>query len=295
MEDAIRIKMWGVRGSTPCPNTENMEYGGNTTCISINPGNSEKWLILDCGTGIRNLGNHLQQGNGPVEGRIFITHPHWDHLQGFPFFKPFYNPDNHFRIFIPPQGDIGCKDILQGHMSSTFFPVSIDMLEADIDCTTYKQEKLNFEDYSVEYFWANHTVPTAAYKISMGGRVIIFAPDNELLTDQSPRSGTFRHSFSEFLQGADILIHDGQYNDEQYKERKGWGHSSWEQVIPLAEKAGVKQLYITHHDPDHSDEYLAEVDQQIKSQFGDSFAEISLAREGQEILLPAVTAADTGG
>lgn len=285
MKGSINIKFWGVRGSTPCANAENMTYGGNTTCVQVHIEGIDELLIFDAGTGFRNLGNELQSSGSYLKGRVFITHPHWDHLQGFPFFKPFYNGENWFRIYLPPQGEMGCEEILQGHMSSTFFPVSIDMFEADFHCETFQPGKRSFDGYSVEYMWATHTVPTAIYKITVDKRVIIFCPDNELMTDGSKESEKFRKEFKEFIKGCDVLIHDAQYDRDCYKERKGWGHSAWEDVSEIAKEAGVNRLYLTHHDPDKDDNVLADVEKVVKEKHGNNFKEICLAKEGQEIKL----------
>ncbi|MEX0609464.1 MAG: MBL fold metallo-hydrolase [Balneolaceae bacterium] len=262
-----------------------MHFGGNTTCVEIQIPGSDQLLILDCGTGFRNMGNSLQAQKRTLKGRIFITHPHWDHLQGFPYFKPFYERENEFRIYIPPQELLGCKEILQGHMSDTFFPVSIDMLEADIECETYKIGKKNFDDFTIEYMWAHHTIPTAIYKLEIGGNVVVFAPDNELPIDGSPESEKFIAEFSAFIQSADALIHDAQYSKEQYLQRQGWGHCAWELIAELAKEQKVKQLFLVHHDPDSTDDYLSELEVRIKREYSE-FEEICLVKEGQELILP---------
>tara|TARA_R110000868_G_scaffold259361_5_gene517349 strand:- start:119493 stop:120287 length:795 start_codon:yes stop_codon:yes gene_type:complete len=263
-----------------------MVFGGNTTCLQIESEIIPELLIVDCGTGLRNLGNELMNNGNVNIGRIFITHPHWDHLQGFPFFKPFYDNKSWFRVYLPPQDEVGCKDILQGHMSNTFFPVTIDMLEADMECETYSPGKINFEGYSVDYKWAKHTVQTAIYKFEIGGKVIVFAPDNELPLDQSDDSLRFIAEFKEFIRDADVLIHDAQFNKEQYSEREGWGHSCWEQVINITKGEGIKQLMLTHHDPDSSDEYLTKLELNVNEQFGKEFEKIGFVKEGQVINLP---------
>lgn len=285
MKGSLKIKFWGVRGSTPCANEENMRYGGNTTCLQIQIQDKDELLILDSGTGFRNLGNELENNGNSHKGRVFITHPHWDHLQGFPFFKPFYGDNNWFRIYLPPQGEIGCKEILQGHMSSTFFPVSIDMLEADLDCITIQPGKKFYENYHAEYMWATHTVPTAIYKFYFGDKTVVFAPDNELVNEVTEESKKFKKDFRAFIHGVDVLIHDAQYTREQYKARKGWGHSAWEDVAEIAKEEGVKKLFLTHHDPDNDDDKLSRMDQIITEDYGDDFETISLAKEGQEVTL----------
>lgn len=287
MNHSLTITFWGARGSTPCANAENMHFGGNTTCVQFKIPGSDELLIFDCGTGFRNLGNLLAGKGDAQNGRIFITHPHWDHLQGFPFFKPFYDPRNQFHIFIPPQGGIGCKDILQGHMSDTFFPVSIDMLDAEINCDTFFREKREFDNYTVEYMWANHTIPTAIYKIQMGGKTIVFAPDNEIPAPDSPEDAKFLDEFRAYIHDVDILIHDAQFSLKQYESRVGWGHSAWERIIEVAQQEKVKQLYLTHHDPDSSDEYLFKLSEEIQTRHYGNFHHLCLVKEGQEITLPA--------
>lgn len=286
MEKEIYIKFWGVRGSTPCPNIDYMSYGGNTTCFQIFSPDVEGMLVIDCGTGFRNLGNQLQISCNPVKGQIFITHPHWDHLQGFPFFKPFYSSKNKFDVFIPPQNNMRCKDILQGHMSSTFFPVSMDMLEADINCETFIEKSKDFGPFQVEYIWARHTVDTAIFKFHFGDKVIIFAPDNEIPISNSAQDIEFIKTFSDFVRNADILVHDAQFTPEQHKLRVGWGHSNWDSVLDLTKDLNIKKVFLTHHDPDHNDSLLDEINIDVKNRFGKHFEALDFIKEGQVISLP---------
>lgn len=287
MTDAIHIKFWGVRGSTPCANSENMVFGGNTTCLQIDSELLEELLVIDCGTGFRNLGNELVEESNQIRGRVFITHPHWDHLQGFPFFKPFYEQESWFRVYLPPQVNVGCKEILQGHMSNTFFPVTIDMLDADMDCETFYQNKIHFHGYSIEYMWARHTVKTAIYKVEIAGNVIVFAPDNEIPLDDGESSKEFIAEFKSFVKGADVLIHDAQFNMEQHRERIGWGHSDWETVLKETKGLGIRKLYLTHHDPDSTDEYLSQLNDRINSEYASKFEEVCIVKEGYTVSLPS--------
>lgn len=286
MENNIKIKFWGVRGSTPCANPENMRYGGNTSCIQISIPGVKEFLIADCGTGLRNLGNELESNGHNLTGRVFITHPHWDHLQGFPFFKPFYDAKNSFEIYMPPQDRMGCKEILQGHLSNTFFPVSIDMLESELDCLTFEKGKLFFDNYTIDYMWANHTVPTAIYKFNIGGKIIVFAPDNELPIEVDDDNKAFVEEFRAYVKGVDILIHDAQFTKDQHKARLGWGHSDWETVIETTKDLGIKRLCLTHHDPDHSDDTLDRINSKIASMKAAFYGEATVIQERQEIYLP---------
>lgn len=285
LQPSVKVKFWGVRGSTPCPNYEKIHYGGNTSCVQIEKTGMENLLILDSGTGIRNLGNFLLQTHSEkIKGQIFITHPHWDHIQGFPFFKPFYSGKNSFSVHMPEQYRGGAQDILSGHLTKTFFPVTLDMLDADLDYRTQTEEPEQYKDYTIEYMVANHPTKTAVYKIKIGGYSIIYCPDNELPLESSPIR--FLDKFEEYIYGCDVLIHDAQYSLDQYSSKKGWGHSAWERVVEIAKKNKVKKLYLTHHDPDSNDHELAKIDKQLNRYSPGTFEEVSLAKEGTEIRLP---------
>ncbi|MEX0646394.1 MAG: MBL fold metallo-hydrolase [Balneolaceae bacterium] len=283
LSPSVKIKFWGVRGSTPCPNYEKIHYGGNTSCVQIEKTGMESVLILDSGTGIRNLGNYLSLEKSKITGRIFITHPHWDHIQGFPFFKPFYSKRNSFSIHLPGQLKGGAQDILSGHLTKTFFPITLDMLAADLVYQTQDEQQVYFDDYSIEYMVANHPTKTAVYKVRIGGYTIIYCPDNELPLKSTPLR--FLDKFEAFIQGCDVLIHDAQYSLSQYETKTGWGHSAWERVVEIAKRSEVKKLFLTHHDPDSNDHDLAKIDEQLSSYIPGSFEEASLTKEGIEIRL----------
>jgi phosphoribosyl 1,2-cyclic phosphodiesterase len=285
-DNQVAITFWGVRGSTPCANRENMEFGGNTTCLEVHLPHSEEILILDSGTGIRNLGNKLDsEKSGEISGRIFITHPHWDHIQGFPFFKPIYGSANHFDIHMPEQENGGCKEILSGHLTKTFFPVTLKMIDANLSYITQPQERVQYDGYEIEFMLANHTIKTAAYKIRINGKQIVFCPDNELDPDRDIKGSDFYDDLKYFFEDVDLLIHDGQYNIESYEGKQGWGHSPWEEVVDFACQSGVKHLFITHHDPDSDDFKLQSLDKKLQNKFADSFESVQLARENQKIVL----------
>jgi len=282
---AVKIKFWGVRGSTPTANPENIRYGGNTTCVSVAAPFLNEYIILDSGTGIRNLGNYLEKETKyPIKGRIFITHPHWDHIQGFPFFKPFYERANKFVVHMPEQYRGGAKEILAGHLTKTFFPVTLDMISADISYITHVNPSETYENYSVDYLLANHPTKTAIYKITIGDYKIVFSPDNELTLESTPVR--YIEKFEEFIWGCDLLIHDAQFSLNNYHSKMNWGHSAWERVVEIAKKNKVKRLYLTHHDPDSSDDYLDEISYKVNQYMSNPFLDIKLAKEGAEVLLP---------
>ena len=285
LEPSVRVRFWGVRGSTPCANYENIQFGGNTSCVEIDLPGVNELLILDSGTGIRNLGNFLHRKNEyNFIGNIFITHPHWDHIQGFPFFKPLYSSDNKFTIYLPEQYRGGAQEILSGHLTKTFFPVTLDMLSAEMEYVTQGEDVTNFGEYTVEYMVANHPTKTAMYKIKLHGLTIIYAPDNELPMKSTPIR--FIDNFKEFVKDCDLLIHDGQFSQKLYEQRVGWGHSAWERVVDVTKKCNVKNLVITHHDPDSDDDLLHKREEMLKQYEGDAFESVSLAKEGSEIRLP---------
>jgi phosphoribosyl 1,2-cyclic phosphodiesterase/CheY-like chemotaxis protein len=285
LQPSITLKFWGVRGSAPSANHEYMKYGGNTTCVQIESPVHDDILILDSGTGIRNLGNEIAERiNNQASGHLFITHPHWDHIQGFPFFKPFYHSKNWFKIHMPEQYRGGTKEILSGHMTKTFFPVTLDMFEADIEYISQTEEMQHYDGFTLEYMIANHPTKTAMYKIQIGGYVIVFAPDNEL--NDAPSPIRFNDRFEHFISNCDLLIHDAQFDRDMYKKRMGWGHSAWEDIVETARKNHVKRLYLTHHDPDSTDEVLDRVSKKIERYQQNPFEEIQLAKEGAVIKLP---------
>lgn len=284
LTEEIKFTFWGVRGSTPCANKENMIFGGNTTCAQIILPNSEDYLILDAGSGIRNLGNHIISKNKQVKANIFITHPHWDHIQGFPFFKPLYVPDNEFVIHMPQQLGGDCRDVLAGQMTYTYFPVTPEMLMANISYITQSYLLQDYGSYQIEFMLANHPVATAIYKIHIGGRIIVFCPDNELVPVTNGIKNSFHEHLIEFFYGADLLIHDGQYSRESYVNKRNWGHSAWEEAVELGVKTKVKNLYLAHHDPDSSDKILEKMDKQL-NQYRDSFENLHFAKEGEVVRL----------
>jgi phosphoribosyl 1,2-cyclic phosphodiesterase len=285
LEPSINVKFWGVRGSTPCPNSENIRYGGNTSCVEIEIPGYDRKLILDSGTGIRNLGNYLETyASGPIDADLFITHPHWDHIQGFPFFSPFYKKENAFRIHLPEQYRGGAKDILAGHLTKTFFPVTLGMFSSDINYITQEETTETFGPVEVDYMVANHPTKTAMYRFRIYGYTIIFAPDNELPMATSPLR--FADHFCDFIKDCDLLIHDAQYDLDLLKSREGWGHSAWERVLELSKQSGVKRLYLTHHDPDSSDRKLNQLSKRLELYQKEAFKELALAREGLSVKLP---------
>jgi phosphoribosyl 1,2-cyclic phosphodiesterase len=268
-------KFWGVRGSLPTPGPENLEYGGNTACVEVRngPGGS---LILDAGTGVRNLGVDLvQRSNGDrVEVGVLLSHYHWDHIQGLPFFAPLYSPKYHVTFF-GPNGTGTPKRLLTGQMQEPYFPIRLDLTGSAKDFVTAGHKSLSFGNFMIQPFPLTHPQGATAYRIECGEKVIVYASDREhgdkrldiLLRDHA--------------QGADILIYDAQYTPEEYEAHVGWGHSTWLEATRVASECQVGKLVLFHHDPNHSDHFFESILKAARRHFPNTLA----AKEGLEIVL----------
>jgi len=249
------LTFWGTRGSIPSPGKDKSKYGGNTSCIELNVPN-DQLIILDGGTGIRELGNTLEMRNGKVSASILLSHYHWDHIQGLPFFAPAYNPDNTFTIYGANHPQFPLGNVLSSQMESIHFPVKASSLAAEISFKELSEGVSRCGDVDLHILRANHPGTTFSYSFSFDGHKIVYMTDNELLPDTAQEQSHIdyaRDSFIRFIHGADILIHDAQYNEREYSLKKGWGHSHWKEALTLAAEGEVKQLILFHHDPDHSD------------------------------------------
>jgi phosphoribosyl 1,2-cyclic phosphodiesterase len=253
----MKITIWGCRGSLPVPGPTTLRYGGNTTCISLSSG-SGQLFIVDAGSGLRELGNAIVAAGGPRQIRFFFTHAHWDHLLGFPFFKPLYAPD--YRIVfcsgLHAQGAI--RDYLSYQMSAPYFPVELSAVRAEtvFQCVNpcHEVRCCCFQEVDVCPLPINHPNGGFGYRFTEEGRHFVFVPDNEL-GFRHP-DGPARESFIELFAGADLLIHDAQYTAEEYRTTRGWGHSTFGDTVDLAMAAGVGRLGLFHHDPDRTDDEL---------------------------------------
>ncbi|UCC87268.1 MAG: response regulator [Anaerolineales bacterium] len=294
----MRIRFWGTRGSIPTPGPSTTRYGGNTSCIELRTDDGTLF-ILDCGTGLRLLGQRLQQEPQPIVGNILLSHTHWDHTQGFAFFEPVFQEGNKFTIFAVSGVDRSLSEVLAGQMDYLYFPLTLDELQTSIIFKEIGEEAFNVGDVQVRTQFLNHTVLTLGFRITVGGATVVYAADHEPFSTNLYRAGVDNPSLDdiihagdrrhvEFLAGADLVIHDGQYTNAEYVNKRNWGHSAVEYVLDVAMAANVKQVVLIHHDPGHDDDFLAALEARCQDHVRalGSNLQVALGAEGLEIHLP---------
>ena len=303
----MRVKFWGVRGSIPCPGPQTVQYGGNTACIEMRIDPNDRLIIVDAGSGIRNLGNYLMANDlskGPICADIFLTHTHWDHIMGFPFFAPIYLPTSKLRIHGPvTYEEETLKDILGGQWAYRYFPIRHDELSSNIAYVNLKEGKYNLgQSLQLTTKYLNHPLLCLGYRFEFNGHVVCTAFDTEPFKNvftTDPDDADFdadmaaqgeaaakeqNELIQRFVQDADLLIYDSQYTLDEYKrDHIGWGHSPIEYAVTLARKAQVKRLALFHHDVQRTDEQLNELYKRHCRTSTDDGLEIFFAREGMEL------------
>ena len=276
---SLRLKFWGTRGSIPCPGPETVRYGGNTTCFEINF--EDQRLIIDAGTGIRLLGKKilLEEGN-LLNAKLFFTHTHMDHIQGLPFFAPLYNPASNVNLFAGHlDGDNYDLHGIIGTMlmKDPVFPVPSSLIEKACTFNDYDVGK-TFElgsNLVVKTGKLNHPNGACGYRLECGGKVIAICTDTEHFEDR------LDENVLALAQDADIMVYDAAYTDDEYPKFKGWGHSTWQEAVKIAQAANVKQTFLFHHAPSHNDDKLDE----IKKEVSLIHPGVRPAVEGEEIFL----------
>jgi len=259
---SLRVQFWGTRGSIPSPGPLTVRYGGNTPCVEVRT--DDGWLmILDAGTGIRELGQSLiERANGsPIQGDIFLTHAHWDHIQGIPFFAPIFQRGNHFNIWGSKTLETNIDKVVRDQMSPVVFPVTFEELDATIDFRTLADgERSGGNGYEVTAFEVRHPGGALGYRFSAEGSPqgsLVYVSDNELgITDRYGPPGDWRERLVKFARSAKVLIHDTTYTTEEYDHHRGWGHSTYRDGVELALEAGVGTLVLFHHEPRRTDDEL---------------------------------------
>lgn len=245
------LKFWGVRGSIACPGEHTTVYGGNTSCIEVHCGNYN--LIFDMGTGLKALGDNLPPGQ-QLNYDIFLTHSHMDHVNGFPFFKPAYSPATRLKLWaghLRQQGS-GIEQIIRNLMDQPFFPITVDLLSASLvfnDFTSGEEIKIS-DEITIQTTPLNHPGGGTGYRVNYAGRSLCYVTDTEHVPGK-PDENILR-----LIEGADVVIYDSNFTDEEFTRHVGWGHSTWQEGTRLAEMAGVKTFVAFHHDPSHTDDVM---------------------------------------
>jgi len=293
----MRLRFWGTRGSIAAPGPDTNHFGGNTSCIELISGDGAR-MILDCGTGARLLGDEwMKQTAGPISATILLTHTHWDHIQGFPFFAPLFGASNRFKVCGPEGAEMSLRDVLAGQMEHHYFPVELNELAARISYGDIAEGTYHLDGLLVKAQRMNHPTPTLGYRIEGDGVSVCYLSDHEPFfedvwhdgalapasIDRIANAGDRRHA--EYMMNADVVIHEAQYTPEEYPAKKNWGHSTYTYVVPIAAVAGVRRLFLTHHDPSHSDAFVAGIEkraQELARRLG-SDMEVRCAYEGCEI------------
>jgi len=285
----VRLTFYGVRGSCPCSGPSYATFGGATSCVLLETGTGAP-IIFDAGTGMRALGADLQprlhERGIPLHARVLLTHLHYDHLLGLPFFSPLEDPGAVVEIYGPRQGETSLADLINGAVTPPFFPVQMTEFAGDVRLVEVADEDFATEDATVTSRWVPHTDPTLGYRVESGGVSVAYVPDHQAPLDRLTISDGVR----DLCQGVDVLIHDAQYDDEEFARRSDWGHSTVAYAVRVALEAGVRQLVLFHHDPAHDDERILDLEAAARQIPGaDGLELIVAAREGMTLDVGAMT------
>lgn len=292
MKSPTRIQFWGTRGSLAKPGRNTLRYGGNTSCVQLTSPNGAL-VIIDCGTGAHDLGQALlAHARGPLRGSLLISHTHWDHIQGFPFFAPLFVRGGQWDIYGPAGLGQSLRETLAGQMQYAYFPVALDEMGASIRFHDLVEGSFEIDDVRITTRYLNHTVLTLGYRFEMGGRSMVYACDHEPYSRNPGRPAPVSprdEAYSGFLTAADLVIHDAQFTDAEYGSKKGWGHSPVEYATEMAQLAGVKQIAFAHHDPLRTDEELDQIIATVRARLAaeKSSLQIFAPADGQIVELPA--------
>lgn len=272
----LTVRFWGVRGSIPAPGPKTARYGGNTSCIEMRCG--DELLIFDLGTGVRLLGESLPR---PVSAHVFVSHYHYDHLQGLPFFTPIFDPTSRFVFHGPTREGADISRIISGQMQRPYFPVTSEMVfKAQVNYQPIAEgDRVTIGEATVTAFELNHPGMSLGYRVDYRGRSVVYATDNEHSSEADQR-------LIAFAAGADLFIYDTMYTDDEYGGAKGspkvgWGHSTWQHGVRIADAAKVKTLALFHHEPTRGDADMDKLLRLVRKQRPATIA----ARERQAIEL----------
>jgi ribonuclease BN (tRNA processing enzyme) len=263
----MRVRFWGTRGSIATPGPDTAGYGGNTSCVEVRAG--DEVLVFDAGTGIRPLGLALMEefGTRPFTVHLFISHAHWDHIQGFPFFKPAYASTVTLNVYGASGQRRSLEMLLRGLMDTDYFPVALGDLEASLSTREFRGDDFRIGEATVSGCYLNHPGMALGYRVRCEGKTVVYATDHEPYRNTLPELGgrgepgrrygaELDTELIRFVEGADLYIGEAQYTDEEYKDKVGWGHSPLSATVAVALAARVRMLALFHHDPMHADDVV---------------------------------------
>jgi phosphoribosyl 1,2-cyclic phosphodiesterase len=282
----VTLRFWGTRGSIPSPGPATARYGGNTACIEVRYGRDRR-IIFDAGSGIRPLGHDLVASGESADGTVFLTHFHWDHIQGFPFFAPLYRPETSLEIVGPMQQNLDIRSLFAGQMGPVYFPVPFTALSANLAFRHLNEGTWEGDGYQVTAMRVRHPSFTVGYRVQVGGHVIVYVPDNELGGASYDVGEGWYERFQDFVRGADVLIHDAMYTNEEYPARLGWGHSTFDRAVELAESSNVSRLFLFHHSPERTDEELSAIVDRLRETQASRGSKLAIdaADEGEAVVM----------
>lgn len=269
---AVGVQFWGVRGSIACPSPQHVVFGGNTSCIEVFCG--EHRLVLDAGTGIRGLGRAFME-SGVKRAHVLLTHTHWDHINGFPFFEPGFQAGRHFEIMAGHLGPGGLREVFAGQMAQPTFPVPLDAMKATLSFSDFRAGDTFILENALRVRTAplNHPNGATGYRIEGSGKSVCYVTDTEHIPGQPDQN------VLGLIEGADLVIYDSTYTDDEFPDKVGWGHSTWQEAVRLCTQADVKKLAIFHHDPEHEDDFMRRVEADARAMWEGA----TVAREGMRL------------
>jgi len=299
MKSELEIRFWGVRGSMPVCSPDVVSYGGCTPCVEIIADNGTH-IVLDAGTGIQALGMHYLRNAMPAHCAVFITHAHWDHIQGLPHFTPAFVPGHYLSFFGCNQGTLSFRDVLREQMRSPYFPVELESWQADIDIKSIAETTIDINGVTVTSRYAEHPGMTLGFRVGYKGKSVVYLPDNEpfarfdpakVFTEIALDPGESdiesvclldqKKNFFNFIRSADVLIHDAQYTPMEYSAKIGWGHCSFTTALRAAIYGQVKHLVLFHHDPLRTDAQIRDMLQSCAAMVRASSAALTVSAASQ--------------